>query len=553
MDDLTAAGQAALDGGRWREARDAFESSLLETETAAARFGLATALWWLGESQESVEHCTAAYALVPQGRRLERCGGLRPLAGHHVQGQLRQLRRRQRLDRPCRASARADRARGRARLDVGHPRLPDGRSRRRRAADATCPRTRRAPRRCRPRTRRGVPARPHPRRPRRHVGRLRLDRRGDGGAPLAASRQASAPSSTRVATCSTPVSWRAMSTGQRSGAEWPISSSRPTGVRSSTPSAASTTAACLTATGRWVDADRELGVGVRITSDSCPGLHRRALTRLAELRIRQGRLEEAELLLGDVAGGAEAESDVTLAASALLLARGDGSGASRLLHGRWRTLERHSAHLAAALDLLVDARLASGDVDAAARSAAHLADLASRGDEQAAIRRPRRQRQGRRRDVATRPRRSTCSTTPPPGSPASTSVSRRHELGSSSVGCSLIATRTQRSATPSSPWLPSNSSAPPSTPIAQPPCCVRWGSSPGPARRASVPLTAREQEVLALLGHGLSNQEIATRLYLSRKTVSHHVSRILTKLDVRSRAAAVARANRGVTVAGRRQ
>ena len=53
-------------------------------------------------------------------------------------------------------------------------------------------------------------------------------------------------------------------------------------------------------------------------------------------------------------------------------------------------------------------------------------------------------------------------------------------------------------------------------------------------------LTAREQEVLALLGHGLSNQEIAARLYLSRKTVSHHVSRILAKLNVRSRAAAVA-------------
>jgi DNA-binding NarL/FixJ family response regulator len=57
------------------------------------------------------------------------------------------------------------------------------------------------------------------------------------------------------------------------------------------------------------------------------------------------------------------------------------------------------------------------------------------------------------------------------------------------------------------------------------------------------PLTAREREVLSLFAEGLGTEATADRLQISRVTVRNHSQRILAKLGVHSRLAAVARRN----------
>jgi len=68
---------------------------------------------------------------------------------------------------------------------------------------------------------------------------------------------------------------------------------------------------------------------------------------------------------------------------------------------------------------------------------------------------------------------------------------------------------------------------------------------PRPATRgAPAGLTAREQEVLVLLSQGLPDREISQRLFISERTVHHHVSSVLSKIGVSSRTAAAREAAR---------
>jgi DNA-binding NarL/FixJ family response regulator len=65
---------------------------------------------------------------------------------------------------------------------------------------------------------------------------------------------------------------------------------------------------------------------------------------------------------------------------------------------------------------------------------------------------------------------------------------------------------------------------------------IRVPSGPREATRANpAGLTARQAEVLALLGEGLTNAEIAERLVVSPRTAEHHVAAVLTKLGASSR------------------
>jgi DNA-binding CsgD family transcriptional regulator len=62
------------------------------------------------------------------------------------------------------------------------------------------------------------------------------------------------------------------------------------------------------------------------------------------------------------------------------------------------------------------------------------------------------------------------------------------------------------------------------------------GSSIVPAHLRSLGVTSREMDVLRLVADGLTNAEIAARLFLSRRTVETHVAHLLTKTGARDRA-----------------
>jgi DNA-binding CsgD family transcriptional regulator len=76
---------------------------------------------------------------------------------------------------------------------------------------------------------------------------------------------------------------------------------------------------------------------------------------------------------------------------------------------------------------------------------------------------------------------------------------------------------------------------------------LRLDEAPVDAERADEEpfgLTPRERQVLALVATGATNREIGAQLYMAEKTASVHVSRILSKLGVRSRTEAAAFAHR---------
>jgi DNA-binding NarL/FixJ family response regulator len=304
----------------------------------------------------------------------------------------------------------------------------------------------------------------------------------------------------------------------------------------------------LVAKGRWAEAEQELLAAIRTAEDAGPASHAEALARLADLRLRQGRLEEAEELLPAPATG----PTVARTVARLRLARGEPSVAAGLLERALEDDGRPAAHgerhlrAAAALETLVAARLALGDLAAAEASAARLAGLATdagEGDGQlaalAAQAAARVAAAGGHPDEARRLLGRALDLYSRADLPHETALARLELARALAAANPELAVAEATNALAAFQELGAKADADAADAL------LRSLGAPGRTgpKRVGV-LTRREQEVLRLVGLGLSNPEIAQRLFISRKTAAHHVSNVLAKLGVRNRAGAIAYATR---------
>ena len=297
----------------------------------------------------------------------------------------------------------------------------------------------------------------------------------------------------------------------------------------------------LTAAGRWDEAEAQLVESARLFDGGMP--RAAALIRLADLRLRQGRLEEAAQLLD----GLDTHPDAVRTLAALHLARGAPALARDLLErGTARSDDAvprvgETSMIGPLLALLVDVHLAEGDIDGADRTAKRLGRLAEaqRGPYLTAAAALARGRvcvasgQGDARGCmhaalagfaqAQLPMELAITRLELARAQADDRGRGRH--GKGSVGG--LRTPRRRSARRRRRGAASFARcAHPDRP--------QGGGGAHEAR----------SEVLELIGAGLTNVEIGERLFITRKTVEHHVGNMLAKLGLRNRAQAATYATR---------
>jgi ATP/maltotriose-dependent transcriptional regulator MalT len=258
-----------------------------------------------------------------------------------------------------------------------------------------------------------------------------------------------------------------------------------------------------------------------------------ARSALADLRIRQGRLEEAAQLLaycGD-------RWDAMPARARLHLARGEFEHAISLVKQALRQIGEDRVRAVPILAALVEAEVGRGNVEGAASAARRATELAHPEIPamvaEAALARARAQAAAGDRDAAVVDYQA--------GLQAVGQVEAPLLQAALHLGLARVLADIDRSEAVSEAQLALGLYEQLCGPEAE--MCVtllrRLGvrASYKPLRAASplADLSRRESEVMRLVGKGLSNPEIARALFISPKTVEHHVSSILSKLGFRSR------------------
>ena len=292
--------------------------------------------------------------------------------------------------------------------------------------------------------------------------------------------------------------------------------------------------------GDWGAAEALLIDAIEMSKGVFPAPHAFACGTLAELRLAQGRLEDAARLLRGVEGRAEAAAAV----ASVHLARGELAAAAAVLRRRLSATSPDRLDVAAVIELLGEAAIALGDSEAAIGRGRALVALGAASNCHLIV------AHGERlvghalasTDVpaACRHLETALGAFAQAGIPyraAQTRLLLAQLLGRSDRE---VAGTEARMAWSVFEDLGACHDADAAAALMRDLGVKAARTGPRNVGR----LTRREQEVLALLGEGLSNPQIAERLFLSRKTVEHHVARILSKLGLRGRAEAAAVAAR---------
>ncbi|MEJ7833127.1 MAG: LuxR C-terminal-related transcriptional regulator [Nocardioides sp.] len=296
----------------------------------------------------------------------------------------------------------------------------------------------------------------------------------------------------------------------------------------------------LVATGHWPEAERALESALDTHARYVPEMGAPSVASLAELRVHQGRLAEAERLLA----GREEHPSSLRALALLRTAEGRREAAVSLLERGLEAAVGDVMRTTQQLAALADARLASGDLDGARSVASSLADLASGSgirlvSARAELAAARVARADGGVEEATKPASRALGAFLALAMPLDAGQARL-ELAHSLAGRSPeSAVEEARAALEIFRELGA-----PRAMDAAAALLRRLGSSGRGSHHLGGVLTVREQEVLGLIALGRSNAQIAETLVISEKTAGHHVSHILTKLGVRNRTEAAAHAPR---------
>lgn len=293
----------------------------------------------------------------------------------------------------------------------------------------------------------------------------------------------------------------------------------------------------LAATGDWARAETELAAAIELASDGLPKVQADAAACLAELRITQGRVDEARR----IARGFERLPAMAAVTARLQMYDGDIHAAETTIARGLEQVGTEAGPGARLRELLGLCRLADGDPRAASELGRELTKLGT--ETGCDIVRCRGQRLLGRSigaideepadPVAARDLLESALAgfvaLDLPLDVASTHMALAHLLDATGDPQALVEARAAHAvfsdlgadpaADEAAAWLRDRGEA-----------VNRTGTGPNLAS-----LTRRETEVLGLLGEGLSNPEIADRLFVSRRTVEHHVASVLSKLGLRNR------------------